>query len=326
VHELPEAIKVNPYDTLSIVGALEQALKMPAMQQKRNLHGMQGRISHYSVTEWAHDFIKHLQQAAANARELRQHNLSGNAQQHLLSSYTEAKKRLFLLDYDGTLKAYVKSPDAPEARPSAGLRRLLARLAADPHNAVCIVSGRKRTTLKSWFGRLPVTLIAEHGAWMYQDKRWVRTDVSFDEYKKKLWQPLIEYAERTPGASVEEKDFSLVWHYRGVAPELAYMRNTNLKHDLRLLLNGSGIGIYEGNKIIEIKPSTIRKSIKAQEVIRLTNPDFIMCAGDDYTDEDMFKAMPDSAWTIKVGPGASQAKYHIASVDDMVALLSRLAT
>lgn len=325
IHELPEAIPVNPHDKPSIAEALARALKLPVAQQKRALLGMQNRISHYSVTRWAHDFMQQLQRASAAAKELRRRTLSGATQQQLFNDYATAHNRLFLLDYDGTLRSYVRSPDAAEARPSPALRRLLARLAADPRNTVCIVSGRDRDTLHTWFGRLPVILIAEHGAWVYRNKQWAKTAASFNEYKHTLWKPLIEYAERTPGATIEEKDFSLVWHYRGVAPELAYVRNTNLKHDLRLLLNGTDIGIYEGNKIIEIKPSSIRKSIKASELIASLQPDFIMCAGDDYTDEDMFSVMPDSAWTIKVGPGASQAKHHINSVDDMITLLNRLA-
>jgi trehalose 6-phosphate synthase/phosphatase len=324
-HELPEAIKINPYDTPAIVHALEDALKMPAIEQKRAMHGMQGRISHYSVTRWAHDFIKQLNRAQAHAKALRRRNLDGATQQQLFNAYATAKKRLFLLDYDGTLHAYTSSHLANAARPSPALRRLLSRLAADPRNTVCIVSGRDRTTLRDWFGNLPLNLVAEHGAWIYRNRQWVKIAGSFDEYKQKLWKPLIEYVERTPGATIEEKDFSLVWHYRGVAPELAYLRNTNLRHDLKLLLADTDIGIFEGNKILEIKPRNIRKSIKAQEFITTVTPDFVLCAGDDFTDEDMFEVMPEGAWTIKVGPGATQAKYHINSVDDMVALLSRLA-
>jgi trehalose 6-phosphate synthase/phosphatase len=41
--------------------------------------------------------------------------------------------------------------------------------------------------------------------------------------------------------------------------------------------------------------------------------DFILAMGDDYTDEDMFKALPSGAWTIKVGRGSSKANYNIES-------------
>lgn len=324
IHELPEAIRVNPYDTPSIVSALEQALKMPAIAQKRALHGMQGRISHYSVTRWADDFLKQLRSAATAAQALRRRNLDTDGERQLHAAYQQAKKRLFLLDYDGTLKAYVATPDATDARPSPALRRLLGRLASDPRNVVCIISGRSRAALNTWFSTLPLTLIAEHGAWTRQNGVWAKTDASFDAYKKELQDILISYAERTPGARIEEKDFSLVWHYRGVAPELAYIRNTSLKHELRTVLHGHDIGIYEGNKIIEIKPTAIRKSHKVQEIIDSTAPDFILCAGDDYTDEDMFSIMPAHAWTIKVGPGTTLATYRVNAVDDMVTLLKHL--
>jgi len=324
-HELPEAIRINPYDASAIVSALEEALKMPPLKQKRALHAMQGRISHYSVTLWANDFIRQLKQAKDRAEQDRLRILDADAQSQLSNAYRTAKRRLLLLDYDGTLKSYAPSPEPAKARPSPALRKLIGRLASDPQNTVCIISGREKGTLENWFGQLPVRLVAEHGAWVRNGTTWTKADVSIDSYKKRLCELLETYAERTPGAAIEEKDVAMVWHYRGVATELAYLRNTNLKHDLRLLLADSGIGIFEGNKIIEIKPTSVSKSVKAVELLQATSADFVLCAGDDYTDEDMFTSMPDTAWTIKVGPGASQAKYHVSSVDDMVALLARLA-
>jgi trehalose 6-phosphate synthase/phosphatase len=40
---------------------------------------------------------------------------------------------------------------------------------------------------------------------------------------------------------------------------------------------------------------------------------FIMAVGDDLTDEDLFKALPENAASIKVGFQASHAKYNIHS-------------
>lgn len=91
-----------------------------------------------------------------------------------------------------------------------------------------------------------------------------------------------------------------------------------------MALSGTDADVFEGNKILEVKPRSISKGALASEMLNHTGADFVLCAGDDYTDEDMFVALPSSAWTIKVGPGATQARHHIESVDDMVALLGRL--
>ena len=324
-NELAEAIRVNPYDTADIVSALERAFKMPAIQQRTALQAMQGRISRYSVTRWANDFIEQLGRAKIAEAENEAQALDVDAQKELVEAYGSAKKRLFLLDYDGTLKDYVAPTSKDRARPPRQLLGRLKALAADERNRVCIISGRTRATLQSWFGLLPITLVAEHGAWIRHDGQWADVDIDFQSYKDKLLPIMQGYAERTPGTTVEEKDFALVWHYRGITPELASVRKIGLKHDLKVALAGSDVGVFEGNKILEVKPRSISKGAFAQEMLNHTGADFILCAGDDYTDEDMFAVLPRTAWTIKVGPGSTSARNTIGSVDSMVALLGELA-
>ncbi|HEX7963222.1 MAG TPA: bifunctional alpha,alpha-trehalose-phosphate synthase (UDP-forming)/trehalose-phosphatase [Candidatus Saccharimonadales bacterium] len=325
-NELPEAIRVNPYDGADIGRALETALKMPVAQQRRAMQAMQARISRYSVTRWAQDFIEQLGRAKAATASMNAQPLSGDAQRELMNAYKSTKKRLFLLDYDGTLRDYVSPVSKDQARPGRRLLGKLAALSADPKNHICIISGRTRSTLQSWFGSLPVTLVAEHGAWVRKKGEWHHAQVDFQKVKDILLPILTGYAERTPGTTVEEKDFALVWHYRGVTPELAYVRKVGLKHDITVALSGkdADVGVFEGNKILEIKPRSISKGGIAKELLDQTDADFVLSAGDDYTDEDMFTALPSTAWTLKVGPGNTSARNHIGSVEEMIALLGRL--
>jgi trehalose 6-phosphate synthase/phosphatase len=320
-NELAEAIRVNPYDAASIVSALEQAMKMPLAQQRRALRAMQARIARYSVTRWANDFMEQLARAkevVATSERLRLYDSARNA---MFKAYRSAKKRLFLLDYDGTLKDFVPPTQTDRARPSTRLLHRMARLAADPRNVVCIISGRPRRTLQAWFGKLPVTLVAEHGAWVRKDGQWTHVESDFQAHKYKLLPIMSSYAERTAGAVVEEKDFALVWHYRGVTPELASVRKIGLLHDLAMALEGTDIDIFEGNKIVEVKPRTVSKGMVAKEMVERMKASFVLCAGDDYTDEDMFRVLPSDAWTIKVGLGDTQAHYFLDNVDAVLELL-----
>jgi trehalose 6-phosphate synthase/phosphatase len=50
--------------------------------------------------------------------------------------------------------------------------------------------------------------------------------------------------------------------------------------------------------------------------------DFVFAAGDDYTDEDMFSVLPDTAHSFKLGQGASNAKYQLVGPDSLRDLLS----
>lgn len=52
--------------------------------------------------------------------------------------------------------------------------------------------------------------------------------------------------------------------------------------------------------------------------------DFILAIGDDVTDEDLFAALPDQAYSIKVGAGPSGAKYRVNSHEYVRLLLQQL--
>ena len=84
------------------------------------------------------------------------------------------------------------------------------------------------------------------------------------------------------------------------------------------------MSVFNGNKIIEIKPRAIRKSNIVNEILDSDYPDFILCAGDDYTDEDMFEVLPENAYSIKVGLRQTRAHYQVPSVEKLRDILKSL--
>ncbi|MBI5357535.1 hypothetical protein HZB74_01675, partial [Candidatus Saccharibacteria bacterium] len=56
----------------------------------------------------------------------------------------------------------------------------------------------------------------------------------------------------------------------------------------------------------------------------MNSPDFVLCLGDDYTDEDMFRFLPDRAFTIKVGLDETSARYQLVGVKDVLNLLNQI--
>jgi trehalose 6-phosphate synthase/phosphatase len=322
--ELQEALRINPKDTASMVSALETALEMPVKEQKERMSAMQRRISHYTVQRWATDFIEQLGLSKQQQRGRGNKMISAKEKKQMVQDFKNAKRRVIFLDYDGTLKDFVNSPDPAFAAPSVSLKNLLNKLSKQPNTELCIISGRTRDALETWFGSLPITLVAEHGSWVKQHGEWAQGLFSFQEYKERL-QPIMErYVERTPGARIEEKNFALVWHYRNVPPELAYARNASLRHELNGVLTGTEVGVFNGHKIIEVKPRAIRKSNIVVEILDSDYPDFILCAGDDYTDEDMFEALPETAYTIKVGLRETHARLQVSSVEKLRDILNDL--
>ena len=324
--ELPEAMVVSPNNIGEIAHAIQTALKMPRKTQRHALITMQARIKSYDNKRWAADFLGHLYAAKAQTQTLAGGQLSASMSKEIRASFTKASRRLFLLDYDGTLRKFVRSPLISRARPSKALLDIISKLAEDPLNTICVISGRTHQALEAWFDQLPINLIAEHGAWLREagQAAWRKSKFNFRPHKELLLPILKHHAERTPGAVVEEKSASLVWHYRNVPAELASARNRSLCHAVTSAADMSVLSIYEGNKILEIRPKEISKGAIVEEMIRKYKPDFILCAGDDSTDEDMFEELPRGAYSIKVGLGLSRAILRIASVKQLHNLLKSL--
>ena len=320
--ELLEAIQINPNDSKMVADSIKAALVMSPKEQKIRLSKMQNRVKRYSIETWASDFINKLDQTSNKKSSSKMPELS---RQNMIKDYSQASQRLLLLDYDGTLKDFVATPDEKLARPDEQLLKTLEKLASNSKNRVVIISGRPKKILNKWFKSKNIELVAEHGAWHRNKSKWSQITSAKQNWKKPAIKILESFADRTPSALIEEKDFALVWHYREVLPELAYVREQELKNELKQLTADNHIGIFEGNKILEIKPTNLQKGVVVQKYLRESDWDFIVAIGDDYTDEDMFNVLSEPAYTINVGSGATEAGYQVKSVKDVRDLLKDMA-
>ena len=321
--ELGEAVIVNSNNKAAIIQAIKDALEMPEQEQIERNRLMQARLKRYTVSRWSSDFMHALSEIRKTQEELAVRKLSDSARRELIRAYNSSERRLVLLDYDGTLVGFKGKP--AEAGPDKELLSLIENLSKDPGNNIVIISGRDRATLDEWLGALDISMVAEHGAWVKNKGRdWTCTH-HFEAQWKESVLPILEiYRDRTPGSSIEEKSFSLVWHYRRSAPELAYIREQELRNTLLNFTENLGIGVFEGNKILEIKPVDINKGRAAELLMGEERWQFILAAGDDYTDEEMFSALPEDVFSIKVGPGISKAKYQVDTPTEIRILLQSL--
>lgn len=321
--ELGEAITVNPNNKEDIAEALREALAMSDEEQIERNRIMQKRLQRYNVVRWASDLMDSLSHIKKLQQELRARRLTYAMKRKLISDYLKSSNQLILLDYDGTLVPFAEKPE--KAKPDNKLLRLLEALTRDTKNEVVIVSGRDKGTLEKWFNNLNVGLIAEHGAWIREKGgKWETVEALKNDWKEEI-RPILElYVDRTPDSFVEEKEFSLVWHYRRVDPELASVRARELKDILVHLTANLNLEALEGNKVIEIKNVGINKGRAALRWISKKNWNFILAIGDDWTDEDVFAVLPESAYSIKVGLSPSQSKFSMESLMDVRSLLKEL--
>ncbi|NLH42511.1 MAG: bifunctional alpha,alpha-trehalose-phosphate synthase (UDP-forming)/trehalose-phosphatase [Planctomycetes bacterium] len=323
--ELGEALVINVNDKEAVGRAIKEALEMPESEQIERNRLMQERLRRYDVARWANDFIHSLADIAAKQQRMASHRLSKDEIETLCGRYAAGERRLLMLDYDGTLVGFRSRPG--QAGPDPEIVELLAALIADRGNHVAVVSGRDRDTLDRWLGEMDMSIVAEHGGWIRRQGQGWQSSQPLNEVWKRAIRPILElYCDRTPGSLVEEKDFSLVWHYRRADPTLATIRMQELRGALASLTENIDVGIFEGNKILEIRRYGISKARAVESLMAAESWDFLLAVGDDYTDEEMFAALPENAWSIKVGPGASKARFNVDSVRDVRQLLRRLGS
>jgi trehalose 6-phosphate synthase/phosphatase len=309
--EMGEALIINPFHLEDFARALEQALTMPVEEQIRRNQLMQDRLRRYNVVRWADDFVQALVATQKTEAARRARLLTGKAYSGMIQQYRSAARRALLLDYDGTLVPFAAEPKL--AQPDLELMQTLTALGADPANQVTIISGRPRRTLEEWFGRLPVSLIAEHGVWLRNKAAdWRMLKPMTADWKARV-RPIFElYVDRLPGALLEEKEFSLAWHYRRTDPEQASQRAKELMDDLAGYTRNIDVQVFEGNKVIEIRNAGVNKGSAGLEWLSGHAADFILGVGDDWTDEDLFRALPPSAFSVRVGVAHTAARYYLS--------------
>ncbi|GAB3909679.1 bifunctional alpha,alpha-trehalose-phosphate synthase (UDP-forming)/trehalose-phosphatase [Larkinella knui] len=318
-NEMSTALHINPFDENEVADKMRLALEMEPEEQARRIAIMQRRLREYDVKKWATSFVESLL-TMRNTQQIEPTPLlKSETNFSLQERYAQARSRLLLLDYDGTLVNYKSKPE--QAAPPIEVINVLGRLASRRENYVVIISGRDQQTLDEWLGFLPIDMVAEHGSYIKQQGLW-RRDILDDGSWKTIVSPLlIDFVTRCPGSFVEEKSHSLAWHYRSAESETGFVRSRELINTLENLLPYQ-LRVIDGNCVVEIKSTETDKGKVAKQLSLARPYDFVLAIGDDRTDEDMFSALKlENQYTIKVGPGTTNAAYRIESVGEVLALL-----
>ncbi|WP_080056031.1 bifunctional alpha,alpha-trehalose-phosphate synthase (UDP-forming)/trehalose-phosphatase [Spirosoma aerolatum] len=316
--ELREAIIINPTDTQEVADAIQQGLTMPEAEQEQRLIIMRKHLQNNNVFRWSHDFLSAFQSARESESELETDLPIAS----FVSSFEQAQQRLLLFDFDGTLAPIVNDPAL--ACPSDALKKTIQRLAET--SDVVVISGRNRAFLEKTFAGIPVYLVAEHGAFLQKpDQPWERLDLSSDDWVASVRAMMAPYVERAPGSFIEEKETSIAWHYRKSELDDIENQAVDLVTQLRSASYSIPLTIIQGSKVVEVKTAQHSKGTVANAIFEQKPYDFIVSIGDDTTDEDMFRQLPNWAYTVKVGAGISFARYRLARQRDVEMLLERMS-
>jgi trehalose 6-phosphate synthase/phosphatase len=325
--EMAEAIRVNPYDEEGSVDALARALDMPEEERRERMLALHARVLRGDARTWAATFLEALREAAGERATDRSSEVRPLPVAELHSAFVAAHRRLVCVDYDGTLVPIVARPR--DAVPTEGLADILRCLARSSGTTVLLVSGRRAQDLDRWFGHVDgLWLAAEHGALLRgpADGDWSPLHQGADSGWKGQVRPVLEhFVARTPGSLIEEKTFSLAWHYRQADPEFGEWLAKELADTLHALVAGTDLAILLGDKVVEVRFAWAQKGeALARLMSRIEVPDFTLAIGDDRTDEDLFERLAARDWSVKVGPGPTRARFRISRPTEVRALLAML--
>ena len=321
--ELSEAVIVNANDADSVALGIKTALEMSAEEKMARNKIMHQRLQRYTVEVWAEDFLNQLKSTCENAEVVALPIPIETRREHLETAYRNAKKRVLFLDYDGTLVGFKAIPE--QAIPDQELKEILRNLTKDTRNTIVLISGRDRNILDGWFADIDALhLVASHGLWMKQPgQKWVMTANLDNDWKDSV-RPIFDlYADRMPGAIVEDKEFGISLHYRKCNPDMVVAKLNELKETLVSMTKSSSLVLQEGSKVLELKDSRVNKGTATSLIIDHVGYDFIFGAGDDLTDEDAFRALPKTAFSVKVGLSRTAALYRTKSWMTMRKVLKR---
>jgi trehalose 6-phosphate synthase/phosphatase len=326
--EMGEAFVVNPYDEERTAAVLERVLSLPREELRERMSALHARVQRNNVFAWSERFVSGLREAAAERAGKPSQQAAPLDTAAILDAYQSSSKRLLFLDYDGTLVPFANRPE--RAVPTPAVLNLLRGLASDPANCVVLISGRRRADLESWFGDMErLWLAAEHGALLRpaMSRTWepLRPHLPPD-WKVRVGSIFEHFIDRTPGSFVEEKEYSLVWHYRMADPEFGEWLANELVAMLEGMLAETELRALRGHKTVEVKPLWVNKGGVVERLLDCcTNATFRFAAGDDRTDEDLFAKLDADAWTVHIGPGRTVARYSLRDVSAVAGLLELFA-
>jgi trehalose 6-phosphate synthase/phosphatase len=327
--EMGEALLINPFDEERTAATIKRALNLDEQERQLRMTALHHRVVRNNVFHWGERFLTALEEAAQERGRYIDTQPQRLRPSEIRDAYLGTNRRLLILDYDGTLVPFVKRPQ--QAAPPAVVIDLLSSLASDPRNCVALMSGRSAPNMDRWFGKVSgLWLAAEHGAELRAPfaPAWepLRPEMA-TEWKATVMPILEHFEDRTPGSFVEEKKYSLVWHYRQAEAEFGEWLANELVSMLEAMLADTELRAYRGEKIVEVRPVWANKGEALQQVLGIfPDPDFMFAAGDDRTDEDLFERLPTGVWTVHVGPGPTRASFVVADVERLRGVLKLLAT
>ncbi|XP_015085301.1 alpha,alpha-trehalose-phosphate synthase [UDP-forming] 5 [Solanum pennellii] len=354
---LSGAIRVNPWNIDAVSEAMDSALIVSEAEKQMRHEKHYRYVCTHDVAYWAQSFLQDLERACRDHVRRRCWGIGFGlgfrvvaldpsfrklSVEHIVSAYKRTKHRAILLDYDGTMTVR----NSISKGPNAEVISILNSLCRDPKNIVFIVSGKDTKTLTQWFSSCETLgLAAEHGYFVRpnHDAKWETCVAVVDFYWKQIAEPVMSlYTETTDGSFIDSKESALVWNYQYADPDFGSCQAKELLDHLESVLANEPVTVKSGQNIVEVKPQGVSKGLVAERLLEImqkkgTVPDFVLCIGDDRSDEDMFEVIMGAVASASLSPVAevfactvgqkpSKARYYLEDTTEILRMLQGLAS
>ena len=321
--ELAEAILINPCDIAAGAAALETALTMPARRQAESFKRLRQRMERNSALRWSVEFCEGLKSVKVRQARIRSRAFTARTLARVQADYHHARRRLFVLDYNGTL---VPAPrDGHSKPPDAKAQAILALLAGNKRNRVAVITDNTRELMDAWFTDSKIDLITCSDAAFRRAGQWTAQQQLANDWKDDA-RPIFErYVVRTPGSYMDEKRYALIWHFENAVKELGEVRARELIEDLKGFAGMQTLLVNEGEGFIEMKNAETHKASLLQDYLGDSEWDFVYAAGDDLSNETLFESLPAHACTVRIGAALTNARYSLPDQSALLPVLKALA-
>lgn len=326
------ALLVNPWDYRQCAEALHTALTRDEKKRKEVWEKMHGAVLQNSTANWVKSFHETLTRVwnEQSSREIMA--VPRLSIPRLIEKYRETKRRLMIVDYEGTLASWGSPRSIILITPQRAITTL-TELTDDPNNVVYVMSSRMPEEMERLFRQVNnLGLIAENGCFVRepQGDEWTSLEdkVYTQQWKESVSHILAYFKDRTEGSWIEERHCSLVFHY-GSAEDLSSASRlaAECADHINDACANQGVRAIPVEGALIVEAARTNKSSAAELVWRwcledaekeqnVSKPDFLLVIGDNREDEPVFRWANklseakgvDYAMTVTLGSRSTEAK------------------
>jgi len=318
------ALKVNPFDVQMTASCIDKALSMQNAERLGRRHRDIGFVGSCPSSKWTKNVLRDLREVTLlnyqrdtlkDAAMLDKIICTPANPLAIQAAYEKTSKRVIILDFNGTLVRkeptgkYLKREilGTSGQKPPTKVMQALRKLTSDRRNTVFVVSGDTQENLENAIGHISgLGLAASNGAcfsWPSMPgspHQWYNFEFGDDwAAVKQVALPILsKYTARTNGSTIKLSDASIGWSYYSCDPEWGGLQAAHLLVELEHQLAAFDVRFVTLKGVIEVVPKMMHKGIVVKKILREVasrnngaGVDFVLCIGDDVSDEKMFSAV-----------------------------------